>query len=86
MECPGEKPETRSTLSALDDAQCRLVLVIALTYARRNGIMGEDGEDRALDFLLHLLLYLRDRPQADISLILSANWLTTLPCASNVCP
>lgn len=61
---------------SLNDPQCHLVLTVALVYAHRNGIQREDSEDQASGFLLHLLLYLRDHPYTDISLILSTAWLT----------
>lgn len=76
METPTGKPEpTGAPSPPLSEAQCHCVLVVALAYARRNGIQGEDSEDQALDFLLHLLLYLRSHPQADRSLVLSPAWL-----------
>ncbi|MCW3051186.1 MAG: hypothetical protein JWN14_356 [Chthonomonadales bacterium] len=76
METPTEKPaQAGSHLPSVGEEQCHRVVVIALAYAHRNGIRGEDGEDHARDFLLHLLEYLRDHPLADLSLVLSPAWL-----------
>lgn len=61
--------------SALNEAQCHLILMVGLAYARRHGLQEEDGEDQALAFLLHLLLYLQNHPHTDRSVILSAVWL-----------
>jgi RNA polymerase sigma factor (sigma-70 family) len=76
METPATKPESVGGCQPpLNDAECQLVIVVALAYARRHEIQGEDREDQALAFLLHLLQHLRDSPHPDLSLILSTAWL-----------
>jgi RNA polymerase sigma factor (sigma-70 family) len=78
-EVTGFETDVIRTVSA-NEADCRRVLAVAHARAIYRGIVGEEADDCAMAFLLHLLLR-PHRPPGPAALFLSEAWLVR--CADN---
>lgn len=72
METPLQTPKTDGTaLCPLNAEQCGLVLTVGRMRVRQKRVYGEDNEDLANDFLLHILEQLKQHPETDLSVAVS---------------